>query len=568
MLIQSTEHSQAAAPSDTTTVKDALDFLRRRIWLCLFVGAAIFLAAVLLAFRLPPVYLSQATILIEQPAIPDEIIPSTIRSYVDEQIQIVAQRVYTQDSVAEIIEKFDLFPEERKSETMELTVERFIAATHLESLTADVTDDRGRAAATTFAFVVGFRYNSPEVAQQVAEEVTQRFLDENLRSRMQRASSTTNFLEQEAERLAKEISEMEVKLAEFKDQYGTALPDQVNVSKELLSRTEEDLNETEQELRDLRSERAIYQSELATLDPYATIFSETGEPIFSAEQRLAELRQLYLQYRSRYGPEHPDVVRTKREIDAIVQGGNVSDSLGNVAEQRQALEMQRDSLLERYSPEHPDVVRLQRAIEALPEDDGSDQTAPPPREPNNPAYLQAQARLESVQAGIASLERRRVDLIERRDNLQRSVTIAPRVEQEWLQVNRGYNSARLEYEEIKRRITGARLAERLETENKGERFTLLKRAGLPTVPVEPNRPAIIFLGFVLAMGVGIGLAALVDALDSSIRSVRDLQSTFGLKPVGVIPYIRTGHDRRMSWLKRSTAAGAAAISLFLVVALI
>jgi uncharacterized protein involved in exopolysaccharide biosynthesis len=305
-----------------------------------------------------------------------------------------------------------------------------------------------------------------------------------------------------------------------------------------------------------------------TLDPYATIYSETGEPIFSAEQRLAELRQLHLQYSSRYGPEHPDVVRTKREIDAIVRGGGVSDTMGNVAEQRMAMEMQRDSLLERYSPEHPDVVRLQRAIDALPKEDQTSTQTAPQRAPNNPAYVQAQARLESVQEGIAAAERRRQALTERKDNLQRSVAIAPRVEQEWLLVNRGYNSARQEYEEIKRRITGARLSERLEEENKGERFTLLKRAGLPMIPVRPNRTAIVILGFVLAAGAGIGIAALVDAMDSSIRSSRDLLQSFSMKPVGVIPYIKTAHDRRVLWLKRSTAAGAAAISLIIVAALV
>src|SRR5690606_32818198 len=105
MLIQSTEQG-ASAGTETTTVKDALEFLRRRKWLCLFIATAISLVAILIAFRLPPVYLSQATILIEQPAIPEDIVPSTIRSYVDEQIQIVAQRVYTPESVAEIIEEF------------------------------------------------------------------------------------------------------------------------------------------------------------------------------------------------------------------------------------------------------------------------------------------------------------------------------------------------------------------------------------------------------------------------------------------------------------------------------
>jgi uncharacterized protein involved in exopolysaccharide biosynthesis len=566
MAIQTPD--QAASASDALTLKDALEFLRRRMWLCIGIGAVILMAAIILAFRLPPVYLSQATILIEQPAIPADIVPSTIRSYVDEQIQIVAQRVQTAESTTAMIEKFDLYPEERKSEPMEVMVERFIADTYLESLTAETTDERGRASATTFAFVVGFHYGTPEKSQQVAAELTQRFLDENLQSRTQRAATTTTFLQQEAERLASEISAMEVKLAAFKDEYGAALPEQLNFNRTLLTQTEEDLTATEELLRELRSQRQVHQTELMTLDPYATIYSETGEPIFSAEQRLAELRQLHLQYSSRYGPEHPDVVRTKREIDAIVRGGGVSDTMGNVAEQRMAMEMQRDSLLERYSPEHPDVVRLQRAIDALPKEDQTSTQTAPQRAPNNPAYVQAQARLESVQEGIAAAERRRQALTERKDNLQRSVAIAPRVEQEWLLVNRGYNSAREEYEEIKRRITGARLSERLEEENKGERFTLLKRAGLPMIPVRPNRTAIVILGFVLAAGAGIGIAALVDAMDSSIRSSRDLLQSFSMKPVGVIPYIKTAHDRRVTWLKRSTAAGAAAISLIIVAALV
>jgi capsular polysaccharide biosynthesis protein len=97
---------------------------------------------------------------------------------------------------------------------------------------------------------------------------------------------------------------------------------------------------------------------------------------------------------------------------------------------------------------------------------------------------------------------------------------------------------------------------------------LLKRADLPTVPVKPNRFAIIMLGGVLALGAGIGLAALVDALDSTIRSVHDLQAGLALKPVGTIPYVRTVHDRRIAWTRRATATGAAIACLVLVVVLI
>lgn len=564
MLSQSSD--QATRGQDATTLKDALDFLGRRLWLCLAVAVLIFSAALALAFRLPPVYLSQATILIEQPAIPEDIVPSTISSYVDEQIQVTAQRVYAPDSVMKMVEELGLYEVERKREEEAATVDRFIASTYLENLTADVTDTRGRSSASTFAFIVGFRHSEPEIAQKVAAALVDRFLEENLQSRKESAAITTNFLVEEAERLAAEMSEREQRIAEFKNEYGDALPEQAKLNVDMLSRTETDLASIENELRELRAQEQIIQSEMQSINPRATVYSETGEPIFSADERLAELRAQYLQYSARYGPEHPDVIRTKREIEAIVGSGNVEGALGDVATQRATLEAERDRLLERYSPEHPDVVRLQKAINALPESSASTSAVPQP--PTNPAYLSAQARLESVRSGVVSAQERRQQLIDRRTRLQRNIAMAPRVEQEWLQLNRGYESARLEYEEIKRRSTGARLSENLEAQNIGERFTLLKRAGLPTVPVEPNRPAIIFLGAVLAIGGGIGLAALVDAMDNTVRSVQDLRTTFGLKPVGTIPYVRTAHDRRLSWTKRATATGALLVSVIAVLALV
>lgn len=557
---------QAIQGPETTSVKDALDFLRRRRWLCVSVAAAILLSSMVLAFRLPPIYMSQATILIEQPAIPEDIVPSTITSYVDEQIQIVAQHIYTPDSVSDLIENFDLYPVERQTEPMAATIDRFVGATYLESISAEVSDDRGRTTSSTFAFIVGFRHSDPKMAQQVTAELAQMFLDENLRSRAQSAATTTTFLEEETERLADEMSEIELRIAEFKDKYGDALPNQLNLNMDLLRRNETELNTTEQELRQLRSQRQIIESELRTLDTHAAIFSESGEPIFSAEQRLVELRQQYLQLSSRYGPEHPDVMRAKREIEAIV-GSGMADGSANVAQQRVTLEMERDTLLERYSAEHPDVRRIQQAIAALPQEDSTGVLPATKSLPNNPSYLQAQAKLEAAVSGMAAALERRQNLIERRTRLETNIATAPRIEQDWLQLNRGYNSARLEYEEIKRRGTAARLSLRLEEQNKGERFTLLKRAGLPATPIEPNRPAIIFLGVVLALGAGIGVAALVDSMDSTVRSAQDLRTNFALKPVGIIPYVRTAHDRRVSWTRRTTAAGVVIASLFVIAAL-
>ena len=112
------------------------------------------------------------------------------------------------------------------------------------------------------------------------------------------------------------------------------------------------------------------------------------------------------------------------------------------------------------------------------------------------------------------------------------------------------------------------MSERLESQNKGERFTLLDRAGLPRTPLEPNRPAIIFLGLVLAMGIGIGLAALVDGLDSTVRSENDLESLLSAGPLVSIPYVSTAKDIRAHWMRRASAMGALVVSIALVVILI
>jgi len=73
---------------------------------------------------------------------------------------------------------------------------------------------------------------------------------------------------------------------------------------------------------------------------------------------------------------------------------------------------------------------------------------------------------------------------------------------------------------------------------------------------------------VLAIGAGIGVAALVDALDSTIRGAEDLRVDFAMKPLGVIPYIHTAHDRRAALTRRATAAVATIACLALVAALV
>ena len=555
------------------TVQDAVAFLRRRRGLFFLVAIPIILGTILLAFKLPPIYRSDAKVLIERPAIPEDVVPSLITSYIDERIQEVTQRVMAADNLLAIIDEHNLYSEYRQAGREQDVVELFREDTFHESIAAEIYDPRrGRMDGSTYAFVVGFQNSDPVVAQKVTSTLVQLYLDENVRSRTEMSAETTSFLEAEAQRVATEMSEMEFNIAEYKGKYAEALPERLQLNVQALERTERELNQAEDDIRELTSQKNRLQFELESLSPYAIAYSESGAPVLTVEDRLAELQMEYLRLNSLYGAEHPDVVSTKREIDAIMGGRTLQTPL-EVEQQLAVLRVERDQLLDRYSEEHPDVLKSRRSIAAL-EAQYTEMTANGYQStqeigsPTNPAYVQKKLELDSVTANLNAAYQQRGQLRSRRDKTENNISIAPRIEKEWLELNRGYNIASQEYEQLQARIADAKMSERLESQNKGERFTLLDRAGLPRTPLEPNRPAIIFLGLVLAMGIGIGLAALVDGLDSTVRSESDLESLLSAGPLVSIPYVSTAKDIRAHWMRRASAMGALVVSIALVVILI
>jgi uncharacterized protein involved in exopolysaccharide biosynthesis len=532
------------------------------------IALPILLGAIILAYKLPPVYQSQAKILIEQPSIPEEVVATTITSYVEERIEKVTQRVLSTGNVIAVIDEFGLYPGERSIGGDQLAVEQFREDAYLENIATEIFDARrGRMDGSTFAFVVGFHTSEPYLAQSVAQRLAQVYLDENVKSRTEKSAETTRFLEEQAERISSEISEIEVRLSEFKSLYSNALPDRQYMNVQSLERTERELDQIEQDIRSLTSEKGLLEAELQGIRPHASIVSSDGTPVLSVEERLEMLQLEYMRLSATYGVEHPDVVRTRREIDAILGSGNVQ-SRDSVVQQLAAARLQRNELLERYSNQHPDVLSVERSIESLenrlatmPLDSGSGYSAN--SLPNNPLYIQQKLKIDATVAGLQAARVDRAKLVDRRTELERNIGMAPKVEKELLELNRGYESAQQEFEEIRARISDARMSESLELQNKGERFTLLEEASLPSQPIEPNRVALVFLGIVLSIGVGVGIAALADGLDTTIRSRADLDGILVTTPLIPVLYVETAADRKRAWVRRVSAAGAVAATLTL-----
>ncbi len=534
---------------DVKTLHDYLSVIRRRKSQMLWAGLLILAASLAVAFGLPPVYRSTGTILIEQQEIPVELVRSTVTSYADERIQVIGQRVMTSANLLGIIDKYNLYPDERKREPAEVVVEDMRKDIKVDMVSADVVDPRtGRPTQASIAFTVSYESRAPQLAQRVSNELVTLYLNENLKTRTQLASDAAKFLAEEGRRLSEQIAELEKKLAEFKERNAGLLPELAQLNLQLMDRTDREVLEVERQISSLEERKILLHAQLAQVNPMEKLVAETGERILGPADRLKVLQSQYASLTALYGPDHPDVVKTRKEMRALQAQVGGADASSDLQRRLDGARAELAAASEKYGPEHPDVRRAQRSVASLERElaqasvrRGSARSSAPP---DNPAYVQLQAQVNAADTELKTQRSKREELKQKLTEYENRLTQGPQVEREYRALTRDYENAVAKYQEIKAKEMQAQLAESLETERKGERFTLIEPPMLPEEPVKPNRLAIAFLGLVFSFAGGIGGAAVSESLDTTVRGRAAVADLLGAPPLASIPRIETDRERR------------------------
>jgi len=523
------------------------------------------MTAIIAAFFWPATYQSSGTILIEQQELPSDLVQSTITSYADQRIQIISQRVMTTDNLLQIIQRFDLYPRLRKLEPREKLLERMREDVHFQMISADVMDPRqGRATKANIAFTVSYDSRSPEIAARVANELVTLYLNENIKSRRQQSANAATFLNDEADRLEKTVDAQQTAVAAFKDKHIHTLPDQSVINSQLVEREREELRDADTELRTLDQQGTFLDAQLAQISPSSQVYTTTGERVLSPADRLKFLRTEYARLSGIYTPDHPDVLRTKREIDSLEKSVGGVDTSNDLARQLEDAQAQLVLARNRYSPDHPDVLSLERQVAALTQDVAElPKTAVPENipTPDNPAYIEIKAQRQSTEAQRKSLQDKRTQLQTTIDEIERWQAASPAVERDYTDLARELENDQLKYREVRQKQMGAKLSENLEDEQKGERFTLIDPPLVPQIPSSPNRGLITGLGVFLALVSGLGIAFALDSSDGSVRNRRDLESILRVSPLAIVPHIVTVGDK-LAYRRRRRLALIAFVSVF------
>ena len=558
-------------PESTVNLQALREVFQRRRWVILAAGGILFCTSVATATIWPPTFKSTATILIEEQEVPAELVHSTITSYADQRIEMIKQQVMSRASLWKVVEQYDLYPEMRQESPTEGVIKRFIKDIEIEVISADVIDKRTQhATKATIAFTVSYNSRTAETAQRVANELTSLFLGENLKSRERQAQETTTFLKQEAESLAAHIEEVEAKLSKFKQRAAGALPELMPLNLQMMNQADRELMDLDQQIRSLEERKSYLEGELATIKPNTPILSVTGERILDSVERLRSLRAEYAGVAANLSPDHPDVIKMKQEITALERDTGANPETEEIAKQLTDARARQATLADRLGQDHPDVLQTKRTIVALEREFrriGTSAGNKPLQRPENPAYINIQAQLNSVNSSLQALKTSRATVKHRLQDYAQRIERTPALEPDYLTLARDRDTSSQKYQDIRSRLLEAKVSEGLEVQRKGERFSLIDPPGLPESPEKPNRKAIVLLGFILALAGGAGAAALTEHLDHSIRTPEQLVRVSQAFPLAVIPYMPNRADlaRALARRNRIRLTGLGTVALLLLI---
>ncbi|MBW9258555.1 MAG: lipopolysaccharide biosynthesis protein [Candidatus Thiodiazotropha sp. (ex. Lucinisca nassula)] len=498
-------------------ISDYIVILKRRKMQFMIPAVIILVLSISLAIGLPPVYRAEATILIEQQEIPNELVRSTVTSYAGERIQVISQRVMTTENLGRIIDNYGLYKEDRDNTSLSLLSKDLSEQIELDMISADVVDPRsGRPITATIAFTLAYSNKDPRIAQKVTNELVSLFLDENLRQRTQSALETSSFMSADVDRLSNEITKLEVTLAEFKEENVNSLPELHQLNIQFMEKNERELSDITLKINNLEERRIYLQSELAQINPTTDIYNSNGNRVMGTEDRLRALQTEYMALTTRYTDSHPTIIKMKDEIEV-----------------------------------------LSAEVESNPLNKQNTQS-------ENPAYLQLETQLRATESELLSLIKMQEIIETKIKKFEESLLESPQVEREYRKLTRDYENAIAKYQEVKSKQLEAQLAESLERERKGERFSLIEPPQLPEKPDKPNRIAIVFLGVIFSFAGGLGNVAIKESIDHRIYGKNDVYNITNMLPLAVIPYIPSEEDSVNVNKKRLLVAMSGVLTFILV----
>ena len=470
--------------------------LRRRWWILvptLLIGAS----TVALVSKLPKTYRSETLILVDPQKVPPDFVKATVTTDVNSRLQIISQEILSRTHLQRIIDEFGLYRDESKTDKAmrwllnqgSRTQEEIINEMRKDIAVEIVADDQAQhdTHRALGAFRISYEGENPALVQQVTREIASLFIDENEKVREQQAEGTTHFIDDELEAARKDLDDQQRRVRDFKASHMGSLPEQSTANLQYLSQLQTSLQVNSEALARAEEEGTYQKSLLAVVERQISDNKTGGiaaPQIESQVQTQLELKREELRIaQQKYRPQHPDVIQLKEEVSAL---------------EKLAAEPIKNSSSTRVASGATAVATTDQLV--------------PAQIRGQIAELSDEVKRRSAQQ--AAIEGEIKQLQSREQSM-------PTVEEQMSELDRDYQTSKLNYDSLLEKKNASAMAAEMERRAEGEQFRVLDPASFPEKPFKPNVEQLALVGVFGGVFVGCGLAMFMELKDKSINSAKD-----------------------------------------------
>jgi polysaccharide chain length determinant protein (PEP-CTERM system associated) len=525
-------------------IEDYIDMLRRyRSWIIgpAFAGLVI---SVVVAFLWPNTYISQAVMRITPQQVSERLLPSVLSTQMQDRIFQMRQEILSRTSLIQIIQKpsLDLYKKDRERLSVEDVVQIMNKHIQIQTIADNSAPSDGRRPYA--AFFIQFSYPDRYKAQAVVQELVGKFMEQNVTVQRAAAQVTEGFLTDEVKNAKEKLDASDAALTRFRLDNQGRLPDQLqsNMSAQsqiqmqiaslddALGRDQQDKLLLETQLRNVRNQINFANSNLeeTATGPAAV----KNQRLIDLNNRIAEARSNLAGLRQIFKDDYPDIQQFKARIGALEK-------------ERDDLEKEEDQKeKEQTAKGVPAKVivnpQVRKSLEDL---------------KNEMAMVTAQ--ISTKQADIESKMKRQSDLNRTLSAYQSRIEGTTVIEQQYLALQRDYNIAKSDYEDMMKRKGVSETARNLEEHKAGENLEQLDPPSLPEQPAEPNRWAIVGAGTIMGLMCGVVLAGAREVKNTTLKNLKDVRAYTNLPVLSSVPLLENAllvrRKRRLFWLAWSGA---------------
>ncbi len=309
--------------------------------------------------------------------------------------------------------------------------------------------------------------------------------------------------------------------------------------------------------RFLEEQLPMVEARLAESGEKLKEFKEANQLVSLSEETREQTKQL-LEFDLQYGQIQTEYDATLRRLDYLkTQLAKQKESLVNditritslfilqLRDELVALETNYSLfLVQGLSSEHPKLLALKNSItevkEKLREETRKILSRDfPVSDPLSFSHELAD-KILLLEVEVAALMAKKDALSHIRDNLSSRLRSLPEKELHLVSLEREYQISANTYGMLMEKYEEVKIAEAGKIAN----VRVVDRATVSGSPVRPRKKLNLFLGIILGLGLGLGSAFLLEYMDTSIKSLAEVEKLVSLPVLGAIPRMRTRANRK------------------------